>query len=370
MQKPILYTMILTAGLLIGIAALRYYPKISSIGSTLWFSNDIETISLEAGKAGSIELRLTAATKAIYLIVADRRMDRQWNNSHLETRVGLKLGQILNQQSISTAVFDRADSNLAPDAYLPTSSIAAQVRDAFIAIKAYTEAKPSLTRLPVIIFAHGDGCISSLFAIEEFSIEPDQLLLFGCAYDQSLLETYGDMIFNTMRLSSVDDEQMNQARIEWNEWLSKSKYEEITEEDWLKQQKEMLKQQVHPDLVAFRKTISVFQRPNNINFLIESKLLLFPILVESVLKKTRVLIEQYPSEFDEEISAELIKRNQIQSEAFGPRYQFKILAHTDHYLFEKDSPPASPIENMMSRSNPFKSLSPALLHLIEEKSTK
>ncbi|MBW7857358.1 MAG: hypothetical protein H3C43_03430, partial [Leptonema sp. (in: Bacteria)] len=357
----------LTAGLLVGAAALRYYPKISSIGSTLWFSNDIETISLEAGKAGSVELRLTAKAKAIYLIVADRRMNRQWNNTHLETRVGLKLGQILNQQSIGTAVFDRADSNLAPDSYLPTSSIAGQVRDAFIAVKAYTEAR---SQLPIIIFAHGDGCISSLLAIEEFSIEPEQLLLFGCAYDHSLLETYGDMIFNTMRLSSVDDEQMNQARTEWNEWLSKPKYEEITEDDWLIKQKEMLKQQVHPDLVAFRKTISVFQRPNNINFLIESKRLLFPNLVESALKKSRVLIEQYPSEFDEEISAELIKRNQIQSEAFGPRYRFKILFHTDHYLFEKDSPPASPIENMMSRSNPFKSLSPALLHLIEEKSNQ
>lgn len=365
MQRMILYSLILVSGLALGIGLLRYYPYLASIIS---FDDRFTTVNLEAGTAGKVELSRTRKPRAIFLLVPDRRMDRRWNTSHLETRLGLKLGRILNERSVDVAVFDRKDAGLPPDHYTDPIVIAGQVRDAFTALQAYRESQASTyEKSPLIILAHGDGCLTSLLAVREYGIEPEKLMLFGCAYDGTLLETYGDMIFNAMQLTQVDQQVLTAAHKEWKDWLKQTDYEELTEEEWIEKQQAMLKEGINHDLVAFRRTKSVFQRPHNREWLLRAKQLSYTETVNAVLKNTRVIIEHFASQYDEELPADLIDRNASQAGAFGPRYSFSVLPQTDHFLFEKDSPPASPVENMMSRSNPFKGLSPAFLHVIEER---
>jgi len=364
MQRTILYSLILIAGLLLGIGLLRYYPYVASMVS---FDRRFTIISLEGSTAGKLELSRTENPKSIFLLVADRRMDRRWNTTHLETRLGLKISQILNERSIDSAVFDRKDAGLPPDHYLPTTEIAEQIRDAFIALQAYRESQQIYrqNQVTVNILAHGDGCLATLTAIAKFQIEPTRMILLGCAYDGSLLETYGETIRNTMQLTKVKETILTQSQSEWHDWLNQPEYEELTEDQWLEKQKVMLKEGIDQDLVAFRRTVSVFQRPHNRKWLIESKQLSYIDLVNQVLKSSRVLIDHYPSEFDEELPTDLITRNSVRAATFGPRYTFKVLPRTDHFLFEKDTPPASPVENMMSRGNPFKSLSSAFLAIID-----
>jgi hypothetical protein len=366
MQKFILYSLILIAGLLLGIGLFRYYPYIASYVS---FNDRFKTVSMEAGTAGRLELSRTEKPRAVFLFVPDRRMDRRWNTLHLETRLGLKLGQILNERSVDTAVFDRRDAGLPPDHYVDPELIAEQIRDAFVALRAYTESQEAYREenSSINILAHGDGCLATLFAVDAYGIEPDKIIFTGCAFDGTLLETYGEMIQNAMRLTGVEERIMAQAKKEWEDWLGQKEYDVITEEQWLEQQKAMLKAGVNQDLVAFRRTRSVFQRPHNREWLMRAKDLSYVDLVESVLKKSRVVIEHFASQYDEELPPDLIERNARRAKTFGPRYTFAVLPQTDHFLFEKDSPPASPVENMMSRSNPFKSLSPAFLNVIEER---
>jgi hypothetical protein len=366
MQRTILYSLILVSGLLLGIGLFRYYPYVASFVS---FDDRFKSVSLEAGKAGKIELSRTEQPRALFLFVPDRRMDRRWNTTHLETRVGLKLGQILNERSVDTAVFDRKDAGLPPDHYVDPQTIAEQIRDAFVALQAYRDSQKiyEKEKSPITILAHGDGCLATLLAVDAYGIEPEKIMLFGCAYDGTLLESYGEMITNAMHLTGVDEKVMTTVKKEWADWLNQKEYEELTEEQWLELQKAMLKEKVNQDLVAFRRTRSVFQRPHNREWLLRAKRLSYVELVESVLKKSRVVIEHFASQYDEELPPDLIERNAVRAKTFGPRYTFAVLSQTDHFLFEKDSPPASPVENMMSRSNPFKSLSPAFLNVIEER---
>ena len=70
-------------------------------------------------------------------------------------------------------------------------------------------------------------------------------------------------------------------------------------------------------------------------------------------------------QYEEEIHP-VDRDNQENLVRSGPisNYQFVYLERTDHGFVVRDSPPASPVENMMRRRDPFAEFSPTLLDLI------
>lgn len=363
MKKTVFIT---SSGILIAMVAFALFRYIPTIRGLLPGAGGVQIETVKAGEFGTVEIHLTKDHRALVLLVPDRRMSRQWNTPNLESQVGLRLSRILNERGVDTAAYDRLDAGFLPERFEDPAAIRDQVISAFNALKEFRDAHESMERAPIHIIAHGDGCLAALDAISTHRLDVDRLLLFGCAYDGTLLSTYGDVILNTMRLNGVAAPQIEAGRKEWNDWAARKEHEVITEGEWIKRQKKMLEDGVNADTVALRKTLAIFQRPENQAWLKAAGRLSFRELVESTLKRTKVTIEQYPSAFDEEVPESLVEKNRQASASFGPRFIFRVLPRTDHFLFERAKPPASPVENMMSRSNPFKDFSPAFLAVLDE----
>lgn len=363
MKKTVFITTSAILAAMIGFALYRYVPTIRGL---LPGARGVQIETVKAGDAGTVEIHLTKEHRALVLLVPDRRMSRQWNTPNLESQVGLRLSRILNERGVDTAVYDRMDAGFLPERFADPAQIEAQVADAFSAVQKYHDSQPSMAGAPIHVIAHGDGCLAALSAISAHRLEVDRLLLFGCAYDSTLLQAYGELILNTMRLNGVSDRHREEGRKEWKEWASRKEHEVIPEAEWIKRQKKMLEEGVNADTVALRKTLAIFQRPENQAWLKAAAHTSYRELVEGTLKRTKVTIEQYPSAFDEEVPESLVEANRQTAASFGPRFIFRVLPQTDHFLFERTSPPASPVENMMSRSNPFKDFSPAFLAVLDE----
>ena len=348
-QKIILYSFIGLLATLILILLIRNYPSIKNFiakQNLSWISykkNDVEFFYLKVNQP-----------KKIILIVPDQRMDKFWNTHNIETNQGLNLSTIFLQNDIIPIVYDRKDAHQEPYIFFSRNLLKDQLIKIFKEIDVWK--KQHYENLEVIVFAHGDGCNIAMMALLEYPTL-NKIILSQCGYPNSLLDYYLDVIFNTMKITSVENSIIEESKKEAYLWKNQKEYEIIPKEKWEEKQKEYIENKVHPDLIAFRKTISRFQLPENIDFLQEAKNIYFYDLLKNLIKKN-INIVHFISRRDEEMSEEnFLSILENEKNINSNYYKLFVLNDADHFLFFNDKNLSSPFEILLHRSNPFKKLS-------------
>ncbi|GIX40737.1 MAG: hypothetical protein KatS3mg129_0470 [Leptospiraceae bacterium] len=348
-KKIIIYSILILLILIAIIGLFRYYATIHSfiIKNTLkWHkynSNNIEFFYLLPDKP-----------KKIVFIIPDQRMDKYWNTYNIETNMGLNLSYFLYQNNIIPIIYDREDAFKEAHIFYSKEKLKKQLLNLFNEF--YDWKSKYYNHLEVILFAHGDGCTLAMMTLLEYPLT-DKLILSQCGYDNSLLDYYINVIFYTMEISSIEPEIIHLAKQEIENWKKQNDFSIITEKEWQEIQKRYIEQKIHPDLIAFRKTIARFQSPQNISFLKEAKNIYFLKLIQSLIHK-RIRIYHFISEKDEEMPENILNALKKQYQTFNTKYyHLIILKNTDHFLFYNDTKLSSPMEILLHRNNPFKEFS-------------
>lgn len=356
-QKIILYSFIGLLATLMLILLIRHYPSIKNFiakQNLSWISykkNDVEFFYLKANQP-----------KKIILIVPDQRMDKFWNTHNIETNQGLNLSVMFLQNDMIPIVYDRKDAYQEPHIFFSRNLLKDQLIQIFKEIDVWK--KQNYDNLELIVFAHGDGCNIAMMALLEYSIS-NKMILSQCGYTNSLLDYYIELILNTMKITSVENSIIEESKKEAYLWKNQKEYEIIPKEKWEEKQKEYIENKVHPDLIAFRKTISRFQLPENIDFLKEAKNIYFYDLLKNLINKKNINIVHFISRRDEEMPEEVfLSILENQKNINSNYYKLFVVNDTDHFLFFNDKNLSSPIEILLHRSNPFKKLSEEFIKIL------
>ncbi len=358
-QTVLITILILSLGILL-LGIIRFYPTLNAIFLKIhlnWNTYNKNNITFD--------FTLPSIPKGIILIIPDQRMNKYWNTYNIETNMGLKLSQLFYQKEFISIIFDRVDASIEPKKYFPPSKLKNQFKE--ILIHSLEWKKENFPNLKFHILAHGDGCNGLLMALKEVAVSKiDSIILTHCGYKDSLMDYYLSIIFYTMKLNQVEEEIINLAKKEALEWIKQNNYKTINEEEWKKIQKEFIEKNIHPDLIAFRKTLSTFQYEENKDFLLESKnIYFFDLLTNAINNQIKIfhiislLDEEMPQEQMEAIETFHKKMNQ-------PHYSLYILQNTDHFLFYLEKQLRSPMEFLIHRQNPFNKISDEFINIIYE----
>ncbi len=288
--------------------------------------------------------------KGILIFVLDRRMDHLGNTMFLETNLGIQLAKLSIKKQYVPVFYDRIDANIPPNIFFSIRKLTDQWIGMYHVIFEWNR-----NNFPISIFAFGDGCnvvLSSILEIKNINVI-NKIFLVNCGYTDSLLNYYGRLISYSMKISKVEEDIIVQAKKEWEEWYQQKEYQVYTDEMWQNEQSELIKNQIHPDLIAFRKTIKNFQKNENLSFLKEAKQIFFYKQLKDFLKNKNIQVFHFLSEFDEEIPEEIlfeIKKKSSDLKEYN--FHFAVLKNTSHLLYEIEKKLDSPLEVAIFR-NPF-----------------
>lgn len=350
-KKVILATIILVFIFLVFFTYYRMYPTLFSFIFQIRLKEKIFEVNNK-----SIYYYEVLEPKKIVAFIMDNRMDRKGNSYNIETNLGIHFANLMIQNQILPVFYERKDAKISPALFYSKQELTKEWLEIFQVINEFNKQK----KLPLSLVLYGDGCtifLNSLNSLKKIELI-DKIFLINCGYPDSLLNYYGSLIFQTMKISKVEENVIHQAKQEWKDWYFKNNYDIYDEEKWKKEQEEYIKNKVHPDLIAFRKTIKNFQKKENIEFLKESKNIYFYDLLEILLKNSKIQIFHLISEYDEEMPEEIF--NQIKDRALKYskyNYNLQILNKTNHFLFLLDQKPESPLEVALSRNSFGKEIS-------------
>ena len=376
MKKLILITFILISLLLIGLGVFVYLPTIMQ---GLDFSGaDFRRYQLSDSQSNqpiwnrTAELMLPEETRAYLLIVPDRDYDRDWNSPGNQTRPGLRFARRLVERNMAVVRYsppgsgdesiDLSDPELSMRAFL---DVLGQFKQ--------TVEQEGLPEAPVTILAVGEGCLITVMALQEpeafRTIQPDRLLLANCAYRSTPLKEWAGRVFYNMELSGASAEVMEKGEEIWkhhSERIEAGEIPEMDEEAWEDRLEDLKEQKLHSDLLALEKTISHLYRPSNRAWTRSAAHIDFRASLQPLIEaRPNLEIIHILSQYDEEIHPEDAKdqENFVRNSDFS-NYSLITLENSDHGFVLRDSPPASPVENMMRRRDPFAEFSPSLLRLL------
>lgn len=344
LKKLVVITLIVIFGFFLIISFFRLYPYLVNV----YYSYHLKKQEVVIKNHKFVYYPIDAP-KGILIFILDRRMDHLGNTIYLETNLGVQLAQLSLKNQYLPVFYDRDDANLPPNQFFSIKKLSSQFT------KIYKSVLEWNSKFPVTVFAFGDGCIiASHTLLEMKSIETiHKIFLVNCGFTDSLLNYYGNLIFHSMKISRVEEDIISKAQQEWLEWYQAKEYEPYTEEMWHKEQSEFIKQKLHPDLIAFRKTMKNFQKKENISFLKEAKEMFFYKQLQRLIKHKGIQIFYFISEFDEEIPEEIGFELKKKSLDFADaNFYFIFLRNTNHLLYQVEKKLESPLEVAIFR-NPF-----------------
>ncbi|MCB1137648.1 MAG: hypothetical protein KDK23_02790 [Leptospiraceae bacterium] len=378
MKKLILITFILIGLLLVGIGTFIYLPTIvqgldfsdrdfRKVALKEFISRDQDSLWMETA-----EVMLPENPDGYVLIVPDRDYDRDWNSPGNQTRPGLRFARRLIERNMAVIRYSPPGSvNEEIDLVDPARSMQAllDVAEAFYTARQ----QAALPDAPITVLAVGEGCMISALALQDTLtlriLKPGRLILASCAYPDTLLNGWAGRIFYNMELSGVSQENMDTASLIWQKHRSsieRGEIPEIDEDAWEDRLEKLKEANLASDLLALEKTLSHLYRPSNRDWTRAAAQLEFEPILEG-LRQARPDMEMIHvlGEYDEEIHPEDRKKqeNMVRSSSI-PNYRFLLLEKGDHGFVVRDEPPASPVENMMRRRDPFAEFSPGLLDLL------
>ncbi len=377
MKKLILITFLLVGLLLAGLGVFVYLPTI--IQGLDFSGADFRRYQLAEEKSGdapswikTAELMLPEDTRGYIIIVPDRDYDKDWNSPGNQTRPGLRFARRLVESNLAVVRYSPPGSgDESIDLTDPEKSVRAFL-DVVQALQSTME-KEDLPRAPISILSVGEGCLVSVISLQEpeafRTVQPDRLILANCAYSGTPLKEWAGRVFYNMELTGASDEIMEDAGRTWKrhrEKIEAGEIPEMDEEAWEERLEDLKKQKLHSDILALEKTISHLYRPSNRDWTRAAAHIDFPASLRSLIESRPGLdIIHVLSEYDEEIHPEDARdqENFVRSSDFS-NYSLKVLERTDHGFVLRDSPPASPVENMMRRRDPFVEFSPELMRIL------
>lgn len=389
MRKLIVITFLLLGLLFGGIGVFFYLPTI--VEGWNFGSADFRTIHLkrfdpseEAVWMQSAEVLLPEKVERYVLIVPDRNTDRDWNSPGNEARTGLRFARKLVESNIGVIRYSPPGSgndqiNLT-DPGLSRIALERVLR-AFQAAKD-TEAVENSDEVsgadripdaPLSVLSVGEGCIISLAALQQPEVmrisNIDSLYLAGCAYPETLLDGWIGRVYYNMELTGVSADLMDRAAQIWSERkkeIDEGSLKPMDKDAWEKRLEKLKEQGMPADLLAFEKTLSYLSRPDNIVWTRAAAHIRFQDLLTQLREsRPELRIVHVMGEYDEEIrpADREAMENYVRTSGID-NYEFRTLERMDHSFCIRESPPASPVENMMRRRDPFVDFSPEILKLL------
>ncbi|HBS03922.1 MAG TPA: hypothetical protein DEA96_03080 [Leptospiraceae bacterium] len=377
MKKLILITFLLIGLLLAGLGVFVYLPTI--IQGLDFSGADFRRYQLAEEKHGdgpswiqTAELMLPEETRGYIIVVPDRDYDKDWNSPGNQTRPGLRFARRLVENNLAVVRYSPPGSgDESIDLTDPEKSVRAFL-DVVQALQSTME-KEDLPRAPISILSVGEGCLVSVMALQEpeafRTVQPDRLILANCAYSGTPLKEWAGRVFYNMELTGASSDMLEESGRTWKrhrEKIEAGEIPEMDEEAWEERLENLKEQKLHSDILALEKTISHLYRPSNRDWTRAAAHIDFPASLRSLIESRPGLdIIHVLSEYDEEIHPEDARdqENFVRSSDFS-NYSLKVLERTDHGFVLRDSPPASPVENMMRRRDPFVEFSPELMRIL------
>lgn len=378
MKRIILITFLLIGLLLIGIGTFVYLPTIiqgldfSSAEFRRFNLSDHADKNATDTHITSAEVMLPQETRGYILIVPDRDYDRDWNSPGNQTRPGLRFARRLVERNIAVIRYSPPGSgDESIDLTDPERSVQA-LMDVLVLLKRFRESE-NLPEAPTSVLAVGEGCLVSVMALQKTEslriFEPERLILANCAYTGTALTEWAGRVFYNMDLTGAPTEIQEKAAKIWNEHrqnIESGKIPEMDEDAWEDRLEELKEAGLSSDLLALEKTVSHLYRPSNRKWTQKAAQLEFAPLLQSLhVVRPGLDLIQVLGEYDEEVHPEdrTDQENTVRSSDIS-NYRFVSLEKTDHGFILRDSPPGSPVENMMRRRDPFAEFNPEFLKLL------
>lgn len=337
--------------------------------SFLYYSEDGAKIP------GAYSIPANAESPPLIFFLSDHRLDRDWNHQAVSFRTGVRLSKLFASSGLLTVRYDQRGTgeNRSQEKSLSLQDMAADFRTVY---EKTLEKYPREKKRPIIIFAHGQGCLVALKAFNDFNLNADRIDLFGCAYSGSLLESWKHRILHNMGKSGISDELLKQTETEYSEWIKKGAYKDpIKEIDPSKETDDESSSVVGEDgvrrkktneekhLETFRRTLDFLRSSEMHSMTLEAAEFYFDKQLQKLNAK-KISINLWLGEFDNELSktefdstvklTDILKRN-------NPAFSYKMLARTNHFLKVQEKNTEGGLGVTWSRVNPFLKLNSELI---------
>ncbi len=308
-----------------------------------------------------------ANAKGVLFMHSDRGLDRDWNSRSGDFRTGARLNKFLASRGMRVVSYNQRDLGAGSGpSFANIDDLAADLRQV---VKFYFKriaggGKKSPRRYS--IFAHGQGCLVALRAVNREKLKPARVYLVNCVYTGSLLESWGDRILNNMRRAGASPANLTRARSEFETWSKKMQRGtadgKTGGKEKTKAQKEKEKRE-HADILGFRRALEFLEGPKMREWSRQAASLYFARELNGVLGRGIVVthwISRHDTEFPRERVAEL-EQTAGTIAARNKAYRFAVLPHSNHFLKVQAGPSRGALSTTWNRANPFARLAPMVL---------
>lgn len=345
-RTVILGTILLPAVLLGLFIAIPYLREWKGISYPHTFHSSQTTLYGEDGTTLPTVLTIPDGKKPtqFILMVPDRNLDRDWNSRGSQFMTGREISDAFAGNGIATVRFDARDSGesvLSGKDYPNLDNGSSDLK------VIYDWASGKLEGATPAIIAHGDGCATALNTVNRYHLKPERIVLLGCAYRGTLLESWGERLLHNMSRSGVDQSIIQKARVELDDWLAGKP---IPGKD---------DGEVQADLEAFRKALHFMESEKMASFTRQARTIRFNDLLDEALQ-AGIPVVQLVGENDDEIPPDLtdatLKHNAALEQSVKNEYTFEIIPATNHFFKSQRSRSESIFAMVLHRMNPFSSV--------------
>ncbi|MDH5656483.1 MAG: hypothetical protein OEZ34_11275, partial [Spirochaetia bacterium] len=170
----------------------------------------------------------TISSKRSIFLIADQKLDRNWNSRNMEFQTGRKISHILGQNGIPSVIYDQrgtGESVLSGKNHPTPENLASD----FHIIYKKSTAKNFIHSDGIEIIAHGHSCIPALLAVNQFQIPVQRIYLLSCVFPGTLLDSWLEQILNNMRRAGVDDTAVSEGETIIQKWKKQDQFNLLTE---------------------------------------------------------------------------------------------------------------------------------------------
>jgi pimeloyl-ACP methyl ester carboxylesterase len=299
------------------------------------------------------------------ILVADKRLDRNWNTTRISFDTGKLIAHVLASNGAVVTVYDQRGAGLSVPSgknYPNPSNSTSDLHTVYE--KAKELAGPGITSMEIV--AHGQGCLTALLAVNRYKLRVARIYLLGCAASGRYLEFWSRQILQNMERSGVEAEVMKRAESVVAQWLAKPEYEPILFSEELSEEEKARYEKIDKDLQPLYRGLDYMQSEEMIDWTRLTKEIAFDDEIRKALR-SGVKIAHILTEFDEEIPARDIEHYTKKSDLFPEKnYSLRVLKGADHFFYLRKERAFSSFRLILDRAMPIKDIHPELFKNIIE----
>ncbi len=297
------------------------------------------------------------------LMVPDRKLDRDWNARGVSFETGRDIARMLSGNGMPVIRYDQRESG---DSILSGTNYSdmENTSSAFQVLYNYATEELGYDPASMVLIGHGDGCMSLLRAVNRFQLRARRIVLLGCAYKGTLLESWGERILYNMEKTGADPEVRKRARQELRLWLARMEGHPLPEMPSHADEK----MENHPDIMGFRKALEYMESAKMLSFTEQAAKLDFEKELRKVLQ-SRHPVTHLVGAMDDELppeeirkTEELEKRLQLQ----GYPCELRIVEEANHFFKPQSKRSTAIFEMLLNRLSPFSQTSENFLNMLQK----